>query len=196
MIKKLISSSLGLSLLFVAVAPTFAVTGCQNLTTGPYSYNRCSAMLSKLQTLSVNNFGTAFHTINKTVNSGNNSSNNNTISAGIVQTGNAHADVFSLASVNTGMIGITQTDPAADFIGTNNITGPSSNNTVDVTSNKTITINITNNGTVNHTVTTIVNSGGNTANNNTISGGIHTGNATSNTTVQTILNSFQIMIQQ
>lgn len=196
MIKKIVSFSIGFGLMMGAtMAPAFAAVNCSNLTTGPSSLNICNSMLSKIKTLGLTNYGTISHFVMKNVVSGNNTTNNNTSATGMsIGSGIATATVTSQAVLNASLIAVNMVDPTADHIGTNNVTGPSSNNTVNVTNNKTVTLNISNNGTITHNITVNAISGQNNANGNTIVGGVTTGNASSDTTVTSDLNSTVITV--
>lgn len=196
MIKKVLSAAIGAGMILATVTPAFAAQySCGQFTTGPSSINLCNTLLTKLKTLSILNYGSVGHTIGKTVVSGNNTTNNNTSATGMsVTAGAARADVASSAVMNSGLVTVNVSDPAADHVGTNNITGPSSTNNVSVTNTKTVTMNLTNNGTVTHNITATVLSGGNAANFNTIVGGVTTGEASSNVTVDTQLNNSIIQV--
>lgn len=195
MIKKLITTAIGAGLVLATVAPAFAANLCANQTTGPSSFNICTRTLTKLKTLTLNNSGNVTHAVNSTSNSGNNTANTNT-SGGTVGAGAATSGVIKQASLNTGLITASQTDPANDEQGLNDTTGPSSNNTVTFTTTKTITLGLTNSGYVSQTVNNIANSGGNSASNNTVGGMITTGTATSDVSIISIMNDFVIDLSQ
>lgn len=71
---------------------------------------------------------------------------------------------------------------------TNGTTGPMSNNTCSVTNSSNVTVNNVNDAQIKNDVKTYVNTGRNSASNNTLGGNITTGNATSNVTVQSLAN--------
>lgn len=195
MIKKFVSISLGAGMILATVTPTFAVSNCSNMTTGPSSTNICKRLLNRFQSLSLNNFGTVNHAVNSTANTGNNASDNNTTGNNTVMTGNAGADVASLADLNSvnGTVNQTSNDTVN---GTNNTTGPNSTNRVTFNTTNNVTLNVTNNGTVRHNVDSTANTGNNTASHNTVGGGVTSGNATLNVSVGTALNSLWFSIWQ
>ena len=195
MIKKLITSAAGIGLVFAMVAPAFAANICNNQTTGPSSWNVCQRTLNKTKNLTINNTGTVTHNVSARFNTGNNTANSNT-NGGTVGTGGATGSVLKQASLNTGIITTSQVDPASDDSGLNDTTGPSSNNTINMTTNKTITLYLDNSGTVSQDVFFRVNTGNNTANSNTIGGMITTGDATGDVSVTTIMNDFVIDLSQ
>lgn len=195
MIKKLITSAIGAGLVLATVVPAFAANICNNQTTGPSSWNVCERTLNKVKNLTINNTGTVTHNVSARFNTGNNTANSNT-SGGTVSTGGATGSVFKLATLNTGLITATQVDPASDDQGLNDMTGPSSNNTVNITTNKTITLDLQNSGTVTQDVFFRVNTGNNTANTNTIGGMVTTGDAAGEVSVTTIMNDFVIDLSQ
>lgn len=200
MIKKITGAAIGISMLLAAGTPAFAAISCQNFTTGSGSTNLCNLTSSKLHSLILNNTGSVFHNIAKLSNTGNNTANNNTVtgtSSGLViNSGAATTNVTSLAGANLVSVAITQTDSSADYTGANNNTGASSNNTVTINNTKTVVVGITNDGTVTHNISASAISGHNSANFNTISGGILTGNAMSISHIETMLNSSSIIIDQ
>lgn len=195
MIKKLISAVAGVGLMLATVVPAMAVNQCGNQTTGPSSTNVCHRSLDKFKLLTITNSGNVTHTVNSIANSGNSIANGNT-SGGTVGTGHVFSTVVKQASLNTGNVTLTQTDPTADETGINDITGPSSNNTVNMTTNKSITLTLTNDGNVTQTVHSEANTGNNSSSNNTIGGSVTTGNATSDVSVITIMNDFNINLSQ
>lgn len=195
MVKKLITTAIGAGMVLATIAPAFAANICNNQTTGPSSWNKCERTLNKLKTLTINNSGNVTHNVSARFNTGNNTASNNT-SGGTIGTGGATGSVVKAASLNTGNITATQTDPASDDQGLNDTTGPSSNNTVNITTNKTITLGVNNSGNVTQDVSFRVNTGNNTANTNTIGGMITTGDAMGDVSVVTIMNDFNIDLSQ
>ena len=195
MVKKLITTAIGAGLVFATVVPAFAANICNNQTTGPSSWNVCQRTLNKTKNLTINNTGTVTHNVSARFNTGNNTANSNP-SGGTVGPGGATGSVLKQASLNTGIITSSQVDPASDDSGLNDTTGPSSNNTINMTTNKTITLDLDNSGTVDQYVFFRVNTGNNTANSNTIGGMITTGDATGDVSVTTIMNDFVIDLSQ
>lgn len=196
MVKKLVSAVIGAGLVLATFAPAaFAVNLCANQTTGPSSSNDCHRVVTKMKTLTINNTGTVTHNLHSVSNSGNNTTDNNT-SGGTVGAGAASSLVFKQASLNTGNVTVSQTDPANDEQGLNDTTGPSSTNNVTFTTTKTLTFTLGNSGTINQTVNSTANSGGNSASSNTIGGMVTTGNASSDVTVISAMNDFNIELSQ
>lgn len=200
MIKKIISAAIGAGMIFAASAPVFAAGySCGNLVTGSGSTNLCNTILGKTFTKTLTNNGTVGHLITKTAFSGYNNANNNTVSTGnwSISAGDASADVTSLASLNTVNGTINQTDSPVDHTGTNNTTGSSSNNTVNIENPKTVNLTVNNLGSISHNITVDSHSGYNNANNNTsIGGGISTGWASNISFVTSILNSHDFTVHQ
>lgn len=198
MIKKIASATIGAGLILATITPAFAASGCQNMTTGYLSNNLCTTILSKVKTLGLNNTGTVSHSVTKNTVSGDNVANSNTSSSGswAVNSGNASADITSLGTLNTGNIAVTQSDPTIEHVGTNNVTGSTSNNTVGVTNAKTVGLTVNNTGTVSHGIVANTRSGGNSAVSNTITGGIQTGAADAVSTVMSTLNDLVLSVTQ
>ncbi len=184
-----------MGLVMATVMPALAANQCGNQITGPNSANVCLRTLTKLKTLNFTNSGSVTHTVNSVANSGNNTADMNT-SGGTVGTGHVASIVLKQASLNTGNITATQSDPASDDTGVNDTTGPTSNNSVTLTTTKTINLDLTNSGTVTHNADSNANSGHNSASNNTIGGVVTTGNASSDVSVITIMNDFNINLTQ
>lgn len=195
MVKKLITTAIGAGLVLATVAPAFAANLCANQITGPSSFNICTRSLTKAKTVTLNNTGTLTHSVNSLSNSGNNTANNNT-SGGTVGAGSASSGVVKQASLNTGSVTATQSDPVNDEQGLNDTTGPSSNNTVTFITSKSLTLSLHNSGSVAQTVNSTANSGGNSASMNTIGGMVTTGTATSDVSIISIMNDFVIDLSQ
>ena len=185
-------------MVLTAITPAFAASGCQNGTTGKSSNNICNTILSKLKVLGLTNSGSVTHTVTKNAVSGDNVANNNTSSSGnvTVDSGNSSAEVNSVGSLNTGNIDVDQSDSTLEHVGTNNVTGESSNNTVNVTGDKTANLTVDNSGSVDHTVDVNARSGNNTVNNNTIAGGIRTGIANILSNLTSLQNDIIVKVTQ
>ena len=195
MIKKLASAVIGTGMVLATVAPAFAVVNCVNLTTGPFSANLCNRFLNKLQTLNITNNGTVNHTQNFRTNTGNNTQNFNTSTQNLT-TSNATVSITSQVGLNAADVTVNQTDPAEDQIGTNNITGPFSNNVVNITTNKTVNMTVRNSGNVTQNVTAKANTGNNSSSYNTIGGNLSTGPADIWSMITTVMNTVNITINQ
>ena len=193
--KKIISFALGAGMFLTAAGPAFAANQCGNQTTGPSSINACVRALVKTKALTLTNSGTVGHSLTATNVSGGNTSNTNT-TGGTVAAGKATSTVAKIASLNTGVLTVDQTDPVAEDQGVNDTTGPSSNNQVSLTTVKTVTLGVNNSGSITQTITSNSTSGNNQANGNTVGGSVTTGDATSDITVQSVMNDFVITVTQ
>lgn len=193
--KKIIGTAIGVGMLLASVSPTFAANICGNGTTGPFSNNVCNRLLNKTNNLSLYNRGLILHSATFGSNSGGNAADFNT-TGGSVDTDGASTEVMSMADLNFTDAIISQTDPATDDQGVNEITGPYSNNQVNLTTNKVLTVGVNNAGFVFHRVNAMANSGDNSASFNTTGGSVVTGGASTGGTVMTSLNSTFLNISQ
>lgn len=198
MIKKIASAAIGAGLVLATVLPAMAANTCGNYTTGPTSNNYCNRLLDKFKDVRVNNSGTVNHGAFIFANTGNNTSDNNTnASTNAVDTGDADLlDSSSVADLNTSNTDVDQSDPAVDEQGTNNVTGPNSNNTVTFNTTKNLTVNVSNDGTVDHQVEIMANSGYNSASHNTNTGSVKTGKASISVLIGSFLNSITLKLKQ
>lgn len=196
MVKKLVSAAIGAGLVLATFVPAaFAANLCGNQTTGPSSWNICTRSLTKKLRVTLNNTGNVTHNVDSVSNSGNNTTDNNT-SGGTVGAGDASSLVFKQASLNTGNVTASQSDPVNDEQGLNDETGPSSNNTVTFSTEKKLKLKIYNSGYISQTANSTANSGGNSASMNTLGGMVTTGNASSDVTIISAMNDFNIDLSQ
>src|SRR3989344_8365804 len=119
------------ALLAAAVLPVMANGGneCTNDTTGPFSNNNCT--VNNTSNITVKNYNDAviINNVTSRANSGGNSTSYNTL-GGTISTGDASLNtaVSSVANVNT--TNITGGPAMSGNMGSNNITGPYSDNDV------------------------------------------------------------------
>jgi len=118
------------ALLAAAVIPAIAASNeCTNGTTGPFSNNTCT--IRNTDNVTVNNVNDAqiVNDIESKSNTGHNSTSYNTL-GGIILTGDAtnNTTVSSVANINT--TNITSALAGISNIGSNNITGPYSDNQI------------------------------------------------------------------
>lgn len=173
--KKLITVAGSAVLLIASLAPVLATgNNCSNGTTGPLSTDYCT--INNTSNITVRNVNDADITNIVTVrsNTGNNSASTNTLGGSVI-TGNAtlNATVNNVANVNTTTI--TGGPAASGNMGTNNVTGPLSDNRINLNNTNNSTVENNNTATVNNVVTAEANTGDNLANTNTGPGFIRTG---------------------
>lgn len=196
MIKKILGFAAGAGMLLATVAPAFAVSiNCANQTTGSGSFNDCVRSSFKTKTLNVTSTGNIVNNLVKTARSGNNTANDNT-SGGSVTTAEASADLDSLSSLNTGDVTVAQNDSAADETGLNDTTGSTSNNTVNITTNRTVTLDVVHYGNITNNVTADAISGDNSASNNTVGGTVVSGASRISVVLTNLLNSIVVNVTQ
>lgn len=164
--------------LFVAtIIPALAAgNNCTNGTTGPISNNTCT--INNTSNVTVNNVNDAqiVNRVTAISNTGNNSASTNTLGGSVV-TGNAglNAMVSSVANINTTTI---EGGPAGgNNTGTNNVTGPYSNNFIDINNSNRVHVNNDNTLSIYNKIDAEANTGDNNANTNTGPGTVHTGNS-------------------
>jgi len=186
--KKVTSIISAFALLAYAAAPAFAVgNDCINSTTGPLSNNSCSIFNTSNATVNNVNDAKIVNNVVTESKTGDNSASMNTLGGSVV-TGNASlaGTVSSIANVNT--TNISGGLSAASNSGRNDITGPSSTNTVWVENEHRATVYNSNTATVDNNVTAQTNTGDNNANTNTGPAVITTGDSESNLVVGTHVN--------
>lgn len=186
--KKFVTIAGSVALMMAAVFPALAVgNNCSNGTTGPLSTNYCT--INNTSNVAVNNVNDAQITNNVTArsNSGNNSASYNTL-GGSISTGNAtlNATVSSVANVNT--TSVSGGPSASDNSGVNEITGPSSDNRIEINNERRVDVVNSNTATVNNTVNVTADTGNNVADYNTGPAVINTGNAWLRATVGNHVN--------
>lgn len=197
MIKRIVTTAIGVGLLLATVFPAFAANQCANTTTGPSSWNICHRDASKFKVINLNNSGNVTHNLTSNTTTGNNTSSKNT-NGGSVKAGKASAVIAKMVSLNTGNLTASQADSGTvlEEQGMNDNTGPSSNNTVNLVTTKNLTLNLTNTGNVTQHGEVLVSSGHNDSSNNTVGGLVETGDSSSEVTIQTIMNDFNITLNQ
>ena len=175
--KKFATIAGSVALFAATLIPAFAAgNNCGNATTGPFSNNSCT--INNTSRVTVNNVNDA-QIVNKVTavsNSGNNSASKNTLGGSVV-TGNAtlNAMVSSVANVNTTTI--DGGAAAGNNTGTNNVTGPDSNNFVTINNKQRVRVNNDNTASIYNKVDAEANTGNNTADENTGPAMIRTGNS-------------------
>lgn len=185
--KKYIAIASSVALLAANILPAVAANTCVNGTTGPFSDNYCT--ISNSSNVKVNNVNDAQirNNVSTEANTGGNSASYNTL-GGSVSTGDAvlSTGVFNVANVNTTTI---SGGPAASGnSGVNEITGPESDNRIEINNARKVDVYNSNTATVNNRVNTRANTGDNVADYNTGPAVVDTGNATLMTTVQNHVN--------
>ncbi len=185
--KKFATIAGSIALFAATVIPAIAANNCVNDTTGPFATNYCT--VTNTSTVTVTNTNNANITNNVTArsNSGNNSASYNTL-GGAISTGNAtlNGTVSTVANINTTTV---SGGPAASGnSGTNNITGPYSDNRNEITNTNTNVVDNVNTANVNNTVNVTADSGSNLADYNTGPASVQTGNSRLNFTVGNHLN--------
>ncbi len=185
--KKLISIAGSVALFAATVFPAIAANNCVNDTTGPFAANYCT--INNTSTVNVTNTNNATVTNNVTArsNSGNNSASYNTL-GGAISTGNAtlNGTVSTVANINTTTV---SGGPAASGnSGTNNITGPYSDNRNTINNANTNVVNNVNSASVNNSVNVTADSGSNVADYNTGPASVMTGASRLNVSVGNHLN--------
>lgn len=194
MIKKILTASLGVGMVLAAVAPAFAGVSVYNTGQG----STVDARLNRIKThvLTVTNSYTLTQPVASTQTTGGNTADNNT-GDGLTSAGNQTANHTSQVEANTTNVDIDATDNATcdcDNV-TVNTTGQDSTVNAIIDANKTVVSTITNLGTVTNTLSSIVNTGGNTANNNTGNGTAIGGDSSIWSLVTTKLNSIQYKVK-
>lgn len=174
---KKLATLAGTAALFAAtLLPAFATAGnnCTNNTTGPLSKNYCT--ITNSSNIDVKNVNDAVITNNVTANAntGHNSASYTTL-GGSVQTGNAtvNTTVSTVANVNT-----TQISAGAGMSGNtglNTVTGPDSDNRVDISNRQRVDVWNSNTATVNNVVNANSTTGYNNADYNTGPSMVRTG---------------------
>lgn len=175
--KKFVTIAGSVALMIAAVLPALAVgNNCGNGTTGPLSTNYCT--INNSSNVTVNNVNDAQITNNVTAraNSGGNSASYNTL-GGSIHTGNAtlNATVSNVANVNTTTV---SGGPAASGnTGANDITGPDSDNRVEINNERRVAVENNNAAIVDNSVNVTADTGNNIADYNTGPAVVTAGNA-------------------
>lgn len=175
--KKLATIAGSLALLVATVLPAVAAgNNCGNSTTGPFATNYCTINNTSNVTVTNSNNATITNNVNATSNSGGNSTSYNTL-GGTVHTGNAtgNVTVSNVANVNTTTI--SGGPSGSSNSGMNGITGPYSDNRININNLHTVSVNNTNTAEITNNVNATADSGNNTADYNTGPAEVLTGNS-------------------
>jgi hypothetical protein len=165
--KKIITLAGSIALLAAAVIPAIAAgNNCENSTTGAMSTNYCN--VNNTSSVKVENINDALikNDVKATSNTGGNSASYNTL-GGTVHTGNSslNASVSSVANVNTTTI--SGGPSASNNNGLNEITGPYSDNRININNVRALNVENSNTARVDNKVETESNTGDNNADYNT-----------------------------
>jgi len=178
--KKLGTIAGTLALFAATVLPALgAGNNCTQSTTGPFSSDYCT--ITNSSNVSVRNVNDAqiVNTVNASANTGNNSASYNTL-GGAITTGNAtlNATISNVANVNTTTV---NGGPAASSnTGVNEITGPYSDNRINLLNSMDMNVDNDNTASVNNRIDVGSNTGGNAADYNTGPATVQTGDAWTN----------------
>ena len=186
--KKLITLAGSVALFAATIVPAIATgNNCSNGTTGPFATNYCT--INNTSNVDVDNVNDAQITNNVTArtNTGGNTASYNTL-GGAIHTGNStlNATISNVANVNTTTV---SGDPAASGnTGVNEITGPESDNRVNINNDRLVDVWNSNTATVTNEVSVESNTGENAADYNTGPASIDTGTAWLRSTVANHVN--------
>ena len=175
---KKIATGLGTIALFAAALLPAVAAGndCSNGTTGPFSTNYCD--ITNKSEVEVKNVNDAQITNDVTakVNTGKNSASYNTL-GGEIKTGDAELDakISNVANINTTYV--SGGPFGGNNYGQNDITGPYSDNRVDIYNKEEVEVENSNTATVDNDIYAKADTGKNYADYNTGPGDIHTGDA-------------------
>jgi hypothetical protein len=199
--KTIISAAFGVGMVLVTLTPVFAVSSCDNYTTGSLSYNRCMLKAGvQVKIDDLKNSANVVNNLHTSANTGNNANNFNTSSAGDLglATSNASATTNPVVNaLNKNKVAVTSNTVNCETCGvtaSNAITGYMSSNSVKVDVSKKVEVEISNHANVVNNISSSANTGFNSSSFNTISGDLITGNASSTVGVINKLNSNDITI--
>lgn len=186
--KKLITLAGSVALFAATIVPAVAVgNSCSNGTTGPFATNYCT--INNSSNVTVNNVNDAQISNNVTAksNTGNNTASYNTL-GGAIHTGNAtlNATISNVANVNTTTV--SGGPSASSNTGENEITGPYSDNRININNDRRVDVLNSNTATVDNKVSVESNTGDNAADYNTGPASIETGTAWLRTSVANHVN--------
>lgn len=190
MIKKILTATLGIGMVLGAVVPAFAGINISN--TGQQSNLDTRITRVKNHVFNLSNSYTLNQNVVANQTTGDNTADNNT-KDGLAAAGNVTGNHTTQVEANTSNVDIDMTENSTcncsdNFISVNT-TGQNSTANAVIDSTRNLTVNLTNAGSVNNTFTSIVNTGGNSANNNTGNGTAVGGDASIWSIVTTKLNS-------
>ncbi len=187
MIKKILTATLGIGMVLGTIAPAFAAINISN--TGQQSNLDTRVNRAKTHVFNLLNAYTLNQVTTANQTTGGNTADNNT-KDGLAAAGNVSGNHTAQVEANSSNVDIDMTSNSTDDHNiTVNTTGQNSTANAVIDSTHNLTLNTTNNGSVNNTFTSIVNTGGNTANNNTGNGTSIGGDVSVWSIVTTKLNS-------
>lgn len=196
MVKKILTGALGLGMVLSTVAPAFAAR-VSVFNTGQGSIVDARVDRVKTLLLDLTNDYDLNHSVTANQTTGGNEADNNT-GSGLSAAGNVTGNHTSQVEANTTNVDIDASDNetcnCVDEV-TVNTTGQDSTVNAVVDSSKTVNVTVSNSGSVNNTFTSIVNTGGNTANNNTGNGTALGGDVSIMSMITTKLNSVWLKIK-
>lgn len=174
--KKIAILAGSVALLAATVLPAIAANNCDNGTTGPLSTNYCT--INNNSSVKVNNVNDAQirNNVKAEANSGGNSASYNTLGGSVTTSGaSLNASVSNAANILTTTI---SGGPAASGnSGVNEITGPFSDNRIEVNNTRRVNVYNSNTATVSNRIDARANTGDNAADYNTGPASVDTGSA-------------------
>lgn len=189
MIKKILTTTIGIGMVLASVAPAFAGISIFNTGQGSNLDTRITRVKNHVFTLTNNYTLNQNATANQST--GGNAADNNT-GSGTSVAGNVTGNHTAQVEANSSNVDIDLTDNSTCNCDNNitvNTTGQNSTANAVIDSTHNLTVTLTNDGSVNNTFTSIVNTGGNSANNNTGNGTAAGGDVSVWSLVTTKLNS-------
>ncbi|MEX1997412.1 MAG: hypothetical protein WEA04_01915 [Candidatus Andersenbacteria bacterium] len=163
-----------------------------NETTGANSQNRIRAHINDEHIMTINNDANVSTVIGDRqvpamVNTGNNVANQNTLGA-MIMTGDIAAEVAIHNLVNQVLVALTGQGIVVDADFANRLTGALSTNSNELTVEQQALLAVLNRGLVDNIINLLLNTGGNTANENTGGGAISTGDICVEGVVKNVVN--------
>lgn len=195
MIKKILTASLGIGMVLVTVLPAFAAINISN--TGQQSNLDARVTRVKNHIFNLSNSYTLNQNVVTNQTTGGNTADNNT-KDGTAVAGNVSGNHTAQVEANSSNVDIDLTDNSTCNCDNNitvNTTGQNSTANAVIDSTHNLTVNVTNAGSVNNTFTSVVSTGGNSANNNTGNGTAAGGDVSVWSIVTTKLNSIYYKIK-
>lgn len=195
MIKKILTTTLGIGMVLATVAPAFAGISISN--TGQQSALDTRVTRVKNHVFNLVNGYTLNQNTSANQTTGGNAADSNT-GSGMAVAGNVSGNHVAQVEANSSNVDIDLTDNATCNCDNNitvNATGQNSTANAVIDSTRNLTVNVTNAGSVNNTFTSVVNTGGNSASKNTGNGTAAGGDVSVWSTVTTKLNSIYYKIR-
>lgn len=195
MIKKLLSGSIGVALVLATAVPAFAAVSVSN--TGQGSTLDARVTRVKTHVFDLTNRYALDHVVVANQTTGDNSADNNT-GSGLSAAGNVSGNHTTQVEANSSNLDIDLTDNGTcncDNNVTVNTTGQNSTANAVVDASHTVNVTVNNDGTVNNSFTSVVNTGGNRASNNTGNGTAMGGDTNVYSLITTKLNSVMMKIK-